>query len=213
MFEPLPEKPPYMAGRFLFMFGVAGGLAAVVFVGRLFGTERIATSNAWLVCSFILGVGPGLWVGWHVLMPAPPPKLRDVTAPPSAPVVLPRLSSQQLLEIEERLHASLWIAVAAVASAIAWAFFSGTDGPRWVATALALFQLGAYIWFAICVGEAAAAVGETKWAYVTWVLAAPVLALVPVPILSTVIGVSPLSLKFLLSGQLERRIRERTFED
>ncbi len=213
MFEPLPEKPPHMAGRFLFLFATVGGLGAVALVGWLFGTERFATSDAWLICSFVLGVGPGLWVGWKVLMPAPPVRPREVAGPPSAPVALPTLSSQELLTIEGRLNASLWVAVAAVAGTFAWALFSGTGAPRWVSLALALFQLVAYVWFAVCVGAAAAAVGETKWVYVAWVLAAPVLALVPIPILSTIIGVSPLSIKFLLSGQLERRIRERTFED
>jgi hypothetical protein len=44
-------------------------------------------------------------------------------------------------------------------------------------------------------------------------LAAPFLALVPIPIVSTIIGVSPLSIKFLLGGQLQAAIRARTFED
>jgi hypothetical protein len=40
-----------------------------------------------------------------------------------------------------------------------------------------------------------------------------VVALIPIPIVSTIIGVSPLSIKFLLGGQLQTAIRERPFQD
>lgn len=171
MFDPLPEHPPHMAGRFLFMFGAAGGLAAVMLVGLVFGMDRIANSNAWLIPSFVLGVGPGLWVGAKVLLPSSSSPGR--ASRPGPREVLPSLSSPQLIDIEARLNTSLWLAVAAVAATLGWALFSRADAPGWVGSVLVLTQLGAYIWFAICVGGAAAAVGERKWAYVTWVMAAP----------------------------------------
>jgi hypothetical protein len=55
--------------------------------------------------------------------------------------------------------------------------------------------------------------GETPWKYVVWILAAPFLSRIPIPIVSTLIGVSPLSIKFLLGGQLQSAIRQRPFED
>jgi len=39
------------------------------------------------------------------------------------------------------------------------------------------------------------------------------LDLVPIPIVSTIIGASPLSIKFLLSGQLQSAIRDGTIAD
>ena len=38
--------------------------------------------------------------------------------------------------------------------------------------------------------------------YVVWILAAPLLAKIPIPLVSTLIAVSPLSIKFLLGSQL-----------
>ena len=49
--------------------------------------------------------------------------------------------------------------------------------------------------------------------YILWVLAAPFLALIPIPIVSTVIGLSPLSLKFFFTGQLRNEIKERMLAD
>jgi hypothetical protein len=51
------------------------------------------------------------------------------------------------------------------------------------------------------------------WKYILWVLAAPFLALIPIPIVSTVIGLSPLSLKFFFTGQLRNEIKERMLAD
>ena len=44
-------------------------------------------------------------------------------------------------------------------------------------------------------------------------LAAPILALLPIPVVSTIIQASPLSLKFILAGELRATIHERTFAD
>jgi hypothetical protein len=77
---------------------------------------------------------------------------------------------------------------------------------------------GAYVWYALAAGMAARALGSPGWRYVVWILAAPfvalIVALLPIPLLSsaasTVISVSPLSIKFLLGNQLEEAFRRET---
>jgi hypothetical protein len=217
MFDPLPEKPPHMAAHFLVMFGTAGGIASIALVGWLLGIERFATSNAWLLGSFAPGAVLGVFLGWTAIMPRPPviPRDSDPTPRLAPPIekLKPSLTSEELLTVGSRLSMSLWVAAAAVSATILWAAMIGTQDPSWVAPILVLFQLATYLWFAACVGAAARALNEPSWRYVAWVIAAPFLALIPIPVISTVIAVSPLSLKFLLGAQLERRIRERTFED
>ena len=125
----------------------------------------------------------------------------------------------QLLAVESRLNQSLMACVAAVVASLAWAFYgtravAATGATTVVITlALLLVQLGCYVWYAVSAGAAARILGEPAWKYVVWILVAPFLALIPIPIVSTVIGVSPLSIKFLLGGQLQSAIRERTFAD
>lgn len=80
-----------------------------------------------------------------------------------------------------------------------------------VALGLLALQVGFYVWYAISAGAAAKLLGATGWHYVVWILVAPFLALLPIPIVSMIIGVSPLSIKFLLGGQLQTAIREATF--
>jgi hypothetical protein len=69
--------------------------------------------------------------------------------------------------------------------------------------------IGLMVWYAIAAGRAAKALGATAWHYVAWILVSPLLALIPIPIVSAVIGASPLSIKFLLGGQLQAAIREQ----
>jgi len=92
---------------------------------------------------------------------------------------------------------------------------SSTESAKavWGVVALALLaaEIGCYVWYAISAGAAAKLLGSSGWHFVTWILVAPFLALVPIPIISTIIGVSPLSIKFLLGGQLQTAIRQATF--
>jgi hypothetical protein len=210
MFDPLPEHPPHMAGKFIMLFAMAGACASMA-VAVAFGVD-IGSSDAAFYLTTGIGLGFGTIVGWKVIMPSPPVTPTEDPHSPPVRANTRRHSSEQLLEVESRLNTSLWIAAFAVASALAWAAFVG-DGVRWVGQMLVAFQLGSYVWFALSVGAAATALDEPRWRYVGWVRIAPFLALIPVPVVSTLIGVSPLSLKFLLGAQLERRIRERTFED
>jgi hypothetical protein len=88
------------------------------------------------------------------------------------------------------------------------------SGAEWTIFAAAeLFLLAAYVWYAAAIGRAAAHLVPGPWKYILWVLAAPFLALIPIPIVSTVIGLSPLSLKFFFTGQLRNEIKERMLAD
>lgn len=86
---------------------------------------------------------------------------------------------------------------------------------RWsddVGAALLAAFLLAYAWFAVAVAGAVQGLGRRRTPYVAWLVAAPVLwILLPIPVLSTVILASPLSLKLLLSRQLRSEIHDRTF--
>ena len=123
-------------------------------------------------------------------------------------------SVEELMAVESRLNRSLVACVLAVLASFIWTFLARPgSGVGWVSLGLLLLQMGCYVWFAIAAGAAAKILGEAAWKYVVWILAAPFLALVPIPVVSTIIGVSPLSIKFLLGGHLQAAIRARTFED
>jgi hypothetical protein len=123
---------------------------------------------------------------------------------------LAKPSVEELMAVESRLNWSLGACVVALVAVYGWAF---AGGGAVVALLLVLFQIGCYVWFALSAGAAARILGEAPWKYVVWILVAPFLALIPIPIVSTIIGVSPLSIKFLLGGQLDTAIRERPFQD
>ncbi|MEO5823056.1 MAG: hypothetical protein ABIT71_21340 [Vicinamibacteraceae bacterium] len=123
---------------------------------------------------------------------------------------------EDLIHAEARLGRAFIGYLFAVLSGVAWPMFVASQGAdlssAWIAASLGLLmvQAGLYIWFAIAAGSAAKALGDTAWHYILWILAAPFLALVPLPLISTVIAVSPLSIKFLLGGQLQTAIRDQT---
>jgi len=120
-------------------------------------------------------------------------------------------SVDDLLAADSDLTRSFAAAVAGALATLLWAIYAGT-ALSWVYATLVLVQFGCYVWYALAAGEAAKALGETRAVYVAWILIAPFAALIPIPVLSTAIGVSPLSIKFLLSGQLQSAIRDQTFE-
>jgi hypothetical protein len=126
------------------------------------------------------------------------------------------MTIEELILTEARLGRAFIGYLFAVMAAVAWPMIAASFGPEpsaniVVATAgLLVVQIGCYVWFAIAAGAAARALGGTAWHYIVWILASPILALVPIPIVSTVIAVSPLSIKFLLGGQLQTAIREQT---
>ena len=132
---------------------------------------------------------------------------------------MPDAAIDQLLRADARLSRSFAAAVAATLASIFWTFFiaertpGGAFKPTWVFVVLALVQLATYIWYALVSGAAAKTLGEAGWKYIVWILVAPFLGLVPIPIVSTIISVSPLSIKFLLGGQLQSAIRQESVAD
>jgi hypothetical protein len=121
-----------------------------------------------------------------------------------------------MIQAESRLGRAFIGYLFAVLSGVAWPMLIAGQGPEfpvWVGVAslaLLVVQIVCYVVYAIAAGGAARALGATGWHYVVWILAAPFLALLPLPLISTVIAVSPLSIKFLLGGQLQTAIREQT---
>jgi hypothetical protein len=126
------------------------------------------------------------------------------------------MTIEELIDAEAGLSRAFIGYLFAVVSGLAWPMIASSFGPDpsagiVVATlGLLVVQIGLYVWFAIAAGAAARALGGTAWHYIVWILASPILALIPIPLVSTVIAVSPLSIKFLLGGQLQTAIREQT---
>jgi hypothetical protein len=123
----------------------------------------------------------------------------------------------QLLRADARLGRSFIGSVLAFLASMMWTLFFAKvtpDGgglePSLAAFVIFVFQIAFYVWYARSAGAAAKLLGDAGWKYVVWILAAPFLARIPIPIVSTIIGVSPLSIKFLLGGQLQTAIREET---
>lgn len=120
-----------------------------------------------------------------------------------------------LVQADTRLSRSFVVAVIAVLATIVWAmFFADPRAPeegRATMMALLVVQLASYIWYALAAGAAAKVLGDAGWKYVVWIIAAPFLAQLPIPIVSTLIAVSPLSIKFLLGSQLQAAIRQEGF--
>ena len=102
---------------------------------------------------------------------------------------------------------------------LGWPFFVRLTGPAYVRgaggveIALAVAFLAAYTWFAYAATVAAARVGRSRVLVLGWLLAAPLLSLLPLPVVSTALQASALSLKFILAHELRATIRERTLAD
>jgi hypothetical protein len=127
---------------------------------------------------------------------------------------------EQLMRIESRLTQSFFAAVVSLVAYLIWVLFiaapasSGGMIPQTTTgIVLAILQLVCYIWYAVAAGAGATAIGESGWKYVIWILAAPFLSRLPIPIVSTLIAASPLAIKFLLGGQLQSTIRSTTFNE
>ena len=126
---------------------------------------------------------------------------------------------EQLIKVDSGLTRSFVGAVIGLLANLLWVFFLAPRTPTGgveigtVGIVLALFQLALYAWYAKSAGSAASAIGDAGWKYVVWILAAPFRAQLPIPIVSTLIGASPLAIKFLLSSQLQSAIRSTTFNE
>jgi hypothetical protein len=73
--------------------------------------------------------------------------------------------------------------------------------------------LAAYLWFAYAAAAAARSVGRSRLLVGAWIVVAPFLALLPIPLVSLIIGASPLSIKFILAGELRSQIQSLTLAD
>ena len=130
-----------------------------------------------------------------------------------------KASVEELVAAETALNRSFGAAVVALLASLVWMVTLGkvAGEPRGLVAlimpALLVLQLGCYVWFAVSAGRAAKLLGGTGGMYVAWIIAAPLLSLLPIPVLSMIIRASPLSIKFLLGNQLERAIRESVLED
>jgi hypothetical protein len=128
-------------------------------------------------------------------------------------------SVEELMAAETWLNRSFTAAVVALLANLAWMLtLAKVEGePRGVVAlvmpALFVLEMGCYVWFAVSAGRAAKLLGGTGWTYVAWIIAAPLLSALPIPIVSLIIQASPLSIKFLLGNQLERAIRESVLAD
>ena len=111
------------------------------------------------------------------------------------------------------------MAVTAFLLNLGWPFFVRLTAPalvHWAGAAeiaLAASFLAAYAWFAYAATVAAARVGRSRALILGWLIAAPLISLLPLPFVSTLLQASALSLKFILAGELRATIRERTFAD
>ena len=68
MFEQLPEHPPHMAGKWITIIAVLGGMVGVGTAGFFVGVEGMQ-NNVILLGSFGIGALLGLVVGWKIVMP------------------------------------------------------------------------------------------------------------------------------------------------
>lgn len=123
---------------------------------------------------------------------------------------------EQLIRVDAGLTRSFIGYVAGQAASLIWMLFlasplpGGRFEPSLTLLLLVLFQFACFVWYAVAAGAAAKVLGDAGWKYVVWILASPFLAMLPIPIVSMLIGVSPLSIKFLLGGQLQTAIRQES---
>ncbi len=71
MLEPLPEKPPHMAGKWIMLIGALGGGVGVAIAAFLLGEEAMQ-SNLVLFGSGGAGILVGVLAGWKLIMPSSP---------------------------------------------------------------------------------------------------------------------------------------------
>jgi hypothetical protein len=147
------------------------------------------------------------------------------------------LTTERMLDVESGLERSFFVTATALVLACLWPVFlrlTTLDAQPWAGVSVLVWfpvVFGAYVWFAVASMRAAECVGRSKWLVGAWVLAAPFVAAflqvscvamvltalvrgaIPVPLMGTVVAVSPLSLKFILARELRDDIHDKTFED
>jgi hypothetical protein len=146
-------------------------------------------------------------------------KYNIAPAPANRP---PRLSVQDLQGIESRLNRGFFAAVGAFVFCL---FFNGVYGPmirdpraNKLSLALAillclLLAFAGYVWYVISIYQTAKAINKSGGLYLAWAILGPVLSLLPIPIVSLALSVSPLVIKFLLSNEIRTMTRLQTLRD
>jgi hypothetical protein len=128
--------------------------------------------------------------------------------------------TERLLDVEANLDRSFAATVLAFVVAAMWpvALRAMTlddqpwTGPSWLA--LGIVAVALYLWFAYAAMTAAGCVGRSKGLIGTWIILAPVIgAVLPIPLVSLAIQVSPLSLKFILASEIRSEIHDQTFAE
>jgi hypothetical protein len=79
--------------------------------------------------------------------------------------------------------------------------------------AVELLAFCGYVIYLVFICMTAIAVNKPFGLYLAWGIGGPLLSLFPIPIISTILGVTPLIIKFLLSGEIRTLIRLRTLRD
>jgi hypothetical protein len=134
----------------------------------------------------------------------------------------PGLSVKELMKIDARLNRSFYAAVAALIISIAVSIFSISPArePRTGSLALALIiilllfsAVAAYVWYVVSIYLTAAAIKKPSGLYLFWAIGGPILSLLPIPIISIVLAVTPLIIKYLLSGEIRTMMRLQTLRD
>jgi hypothetical protein len=133
----------------------------------------------------------------------------------------PGLSVKELIGIEARLSRAFFAAVAAFIIYRAISIFSipSAGGPRaglavlLMIVLLFILAVAGYVWYVVSIYLTATAIKKPRGLYLFWAIGGPILSLLPIPIISIVLSVTPLTIKFLLSGEIRTMIRLQTLRD
>ena len=132
------------------------------------------------------------------------------------------LKVKDLHAIEDRLNRGFYAAVIALLIYLALAAYGSsfldTASPLavWILIIILvsfLFAVAGYIWYVVSIARTTRALGKSSALYILWLLLAPILSLAPIPVISLIIGVSPLIIKFIISSEIRARIRSQTLRD
>jgi hypothetical protein len=133
------------------------------------------------------------------------------------------LTVKELLGIESCLNLSFYAAVIAFIFlySISWFSLPFLLEPRsnktiallLVIVAGAILAFAGYIWYMVSIYKTAKAINKPGGLYLLWAIGGPILSQIPIPIVSIALAVTPLIIKFLLSGEIRTMIRLRTLRD
>lgn len=130
----------------------------------------------------------------------------------------PKATVETLLRREWRLDRSFEAVVVALVGSFLFVYLLGHLGSAapvslyLIAPWLPFLLLACYAWYVVEAILTARAVGRSPWLIGAWLLAAPFLSLLPIPVVALVLQASPLILKFILARELRAQIHQQTFD-